>query len=78
MIRLLRILGFMLIASGALLIGTWLVKPLRFVWPWLLSLPLPIRIGLAAAAAGFLLLLGSMIWERLEDRAKEKGLIDEP
>ena len=39
---------------------------------------LPIQIGLAAAAVGFLLLFGSVIWERLEDREKEKGLIDEP
>jgi len=78
MIRLIRILGFLLIAAGAVVVVTWLIKPLRFLWPWLRQLPLPIQIGLAAAAAGFLLLFGSMIWERLEDHEKEKDLFDEP
>ena len=78
MIRLIRIVGFLLIVAGAVSIASWLIKPLRFVWPWLRQLPLAIQIGLGGAALGFLLLLGSMIWERLEDHEKEKGLIDEP
>ena len=78
MIRLIRILGFMLIGGGAISVVTWLIKPLRFLWPWLRQLPLPVQIGLAAATFGFLLLLGSLIWERLEDHEKEKDMIDEP
>ena len=78
MIRLIRIVGFMLIIAGALSVATWLIKPLRKLWPWFLELPLAIQIGLGVAAFGFVLLLGSLIWERLEDREKEKGLIDEP
>jgi hypothetical protein len=78
MIRLLRIVGFMLIAAGAISVATWLIKPLRFIWPWLRQLPVAIQVGLLAAAAGFLLLLGSVIWERLEDHEREKDLIDEP
>ena len=77
MIRLIRILGFLLIVAGVIAFSTWLIKPLRFIWPWLLELPLPVQIGVAIAAFGFLLLLGSIIWERLEDHQKEKDLIDD-
>ena len=77
MIRLIRILGFLLIVAGAVVLLTWLIKPLRFVWPWLQALPWPIKLGLGVAAAGFLVLLGSLIWERLEDRAHDRSLRDE-
>ena len=46
MTQLLRITGFLLIVSGAVVVLTWLIKPLRQIWPWLLQLPLPLRIGL--------------------------------
>jgi hypothetical protein len=68
----------MLIAAGMVSVATWLIKPLRFIWPWLRQLPIAIQIGFAAAAVGFVLLLGSIIWERLEDHEREKDLIDEP
>lgn len=76
MIRLIRIVGFLLIIAGAVVMLTWLIEPLRAIWPWLLKLPLPIRIGVAVAAGGFLLLLGSLVWERLEDRTQERDLRD--
>ena len=78
MIRLIRILGFLLIAGGAISAATWLIKPLRFLWPWLQQLPLAIQIGIGAAIVGFLMLVGSLIWERFEDHDQEKHLIDEP
>lgn len=78
MIRLIRIIGFMFIVAGAISVATWVIKPLRFLWPWLRQLPLAIQVGLAAAVLGLLLLVGSMIWERWEDHRKEKELIDEP
>ncbi len=78
MIRLVRIVGFLLILAGAIVVLTWLIEPLREIWPWLKSLPLPIRIGLCMAAAGFLLLMGSLLWERLEEREHDKKLLDEP
>lgn len=77
MIRLLRILGFLLIVAGIVVLLTWLIEPFRAVWPWLAMLPLPIKIGIAVAAAGFLLLLGSLIWERLEEREHDRSLLDE-
>ena len=78
MIRLIRIFGFLLIAAGGVVLLTWLVKPLRFLWPWLRALPWPIQLGLAAAAAGFLLLLASLIWERFEGREQDRSLRDDP
>ncbi len=77
MIRLIRIVGFLLIATGAVCLLAWLIKPLRFLWPWLRALPWPIQLGLVVAAAGLLLLIGSLIWERLEDREKDRSLLDD-
>ena len=56
----------------------WFVEPLRQLWTWLRMLPGPIQLGLGAAAVGFLLLLASLLWERLEDRDKDRALRDEP
>jgi hypothetical protein len=77
MIRLIRILGFLLIAAGALVLLTWLVEPLRHLWTVLLTLPWPIKLGLGAAAAGLLLIMGSLIWERLESREADRALLDD-
>ena len=77
MIRLIRILGFLLMAAGAVVLLTWLIVPLRFVWPWLRELPWPVQFGLGASAVGLLLLMGSLIWERLEEREKDSRLRDE-
>ena len=77
MIRLIRIVGFLLILAGAVVVLTWLIHPLRQIWPWLAQLPLPIRIGLGAAGAGFVMLLGSLIWERIEEREHDKSLLDD-
>ena len=81
MIKLVRILGWLLMAIGALVILTWLIEPLRAIWPvaydWFRSLPGAIQFGLVIAAVGFLLLFSSLIWERLEDRKREGSLLDD-
>jgi hypothetical protein len=77
MIRLLRILGFLMIVTGAIVLITWLIKPLRMVWPWLMALPLPIKIGIGVAATGFLLLLSTLIWERWSEREHDRSLLDD-
>jgi hypothetical protein len=73
-IRLVRILGYLFVGAGAVVLLTWLIEPLRFLWPWLQRLPLALQVGLAAAVVGLVLLLGSLIWERLEDLEKDKEL----
>jgi len=77
MTRLVRIVGFLLIGAGALVLFVWAIEPLRFVWPWLRGLPWPIQVGLGLAALGILILMGSVIWERYEDRDKDRDLLDE-
>lgn len=77
MIRWIRVTGFLLIAAGCVLLLLWFVEPLRAVWPWLRLLPWPVKVGLAAGAAGLLLLLGSLIAERLEEAASDRDLRDE-
>ena len=74
MIRLVRITGFLLIITGAIVFLTYFIEPLREVWPWLLELPLPIRIGLMLAGIGLLILMGSLIWERWEERELDQSL----
>jgi len=78
LIRLVRILGILLAAAGVLILLLWLIEPLRFVWPWFLELPWPIRLGLGLAALGLVLLIASLLWERFEDRKQDRSLLDEP
>ncbi|MCP4711093.1 MAG: hypothetical protein GY869_20935, partial [Planctomycetes bacterium] len=72
MIRLIRIMGVLMMATGIIILLAWFIKPLQAVWPWLLKLPWPIQVGMVAAAFGFLLLLASLIWERLEERENDR------
>ncbi len=77
MIRLVRLVGFLLIGAGALVLISYLFEPLRVVWIAMLALPWPVKLGLGAAAIGLILILGSMIWERIEDREKDRDLLKE-
>ena len=75
--RLLRTVGFALITFGIALIAIWFIDPLRVVWPWLLTLPLPLRIGAVLAAIGLTVLLISLISERVRERDADRDLRDE-
>ncbi len=81
MTRLVRIIGFLLILIGALVLASYLIEPLQQAWPQLWSafrdFPIPIQIGLTIAAFGFVLLFGSVIWERLEDREHDHDLLND-
>ena len=81
MIQFVRIFGGLLIVLGAIVILTWLIEPLRAVWPVLIdgfqALPIAVQVGLVIATVGFLLLFTSIIWERLEDRKREGSLLDD-
>ena len=76
MIQLLRITGFLLVLFGALIILTWMIEPLRALWPLLLNLPIAVRIGLIAAAIGLLMLIASLIYERWQERGADQKLRD--
>lgn len=76
MIRLLRIVGFLLIAAGLLLAASWFIEPLRQVWPLLLDLPLPIRFGLGIAGIGLLVVFATVVHDSLtaDQRSLEEHL----
>lgn len=77
MTQLLRITGFLLIAIGAVIVLTWFIEPLRELWPFLMRLPLPIRIGTGIAGIGLVVILASLIWERWNEREEDKSLLDD-
>jgi len=70
MIRLLRIVGFLLIIAGTLLAGSWFIEPLRQLWPMLIELPLPIRIGLIVSGIGLLVVFATVVHDRLSSDPK--------
>ncbi len=77
MIRVIRIAGFLLISAGVVVLLTWVIEPLRALWPWLLQLPLPVKIGIVAVVLGLIVLFASLIAERWEDRERDRSLLDE-
>jgi hypothetical protein len=63
--------------GGVVMVLIWAIKPLRILWPWLLQLPLVLRVGLVAGILGLAVLIGSLISERIRDREHEEYLKDE-
>ncbi len=77
MVRLTWIVGWLLMAVGLILILSWLITPLRQLWPLFFALPLPVRGGLVLAAIGLLVLIGSLLWERWGEREQDRSLLDD-
>ncbi len=77
MIRAVRITGFLMIVTGALVIAAWLFEPLRELWPLLRELPWPVQLGLGMAGIGLLVVMGTLIHERMGERELDKSLIDD-
>ncbi len=77
MTRLLRITGFLLIGTGVLILLVWAIRPLRFIWPALLALPPAIQIGMGAAGLGLVVLMASLIAERIGEREADRRLLDD-
>lgn len=70
-----RITGTLMIVLGAVLAASWFVQPLRELWPVLLALPLPIKIGLAVSFIGLLVVFATVVYDRLHagtDSLEEK------
>ena len=53
-------------------------EPLQDVWALLLALPWPLQLGLGIAGFGLLLIFASLLWERFEERDRDRSLRDEP
>lgn len=77
MTRVLRITGFLLIGAGAVVLLFWAIRPLRAIWPAIMALPLPVQIGIGAAALGVIVLMGSLIAERIGDREADRKLLED-
>ncbi|MEM7703952.1 MAG: hypothetical protein AAF358_00275 [Pseudomonadota bacterium] len=77
MIDVFRIMGFLLILSGMLVIVTWMIEPLRALWPLFLALPTPVLIGVTVAVLGLMLLMASLIWERTRDKREEENMLEQ-
>ena len=75
--RAVRITGFAMIVAGIVFILAWFIKPLRFLWPWFRALPLLLQVGLGLAALGLLILMISLIWERISERHQDRDLLDD-
>jgi len=77
MTGLLRITGFLLILAGAVIVLTWFIEPLRKIWPYLLQMPLPLRIGFSVAGVGLIVIMATLIWERWNEREDDRDLLDD-
>ena len=74
---LLRNIGFGLMVGGVVLVLIWAIEPFRTVWPWLLQLPILIRIGVVAGILGLAILMVTLISERVRNRDADRDLRDE-
>lgn len=69
-----RMLGLAGILLGVLLIVTYAISPLRWLWWWFRHMPWPLQIGLGAAALGLCILMVSLLVERARDRSYDSDL----
>ncbi len=76
MIRFIRVLGYLFSAVGVLALLFWMIPGLRAIWPFLLELPVPVQIGLGTLLLGFLLVMASLIAERIEESGADEALRD--
>lgn len=74
MVRAIRIAGVAFMACGVLLVITYTISPLRFLWRWFQWMDLPLQIGIAVAGIGLVILLTTMLFERLALRSYDKEL----
>ena len=65
-----KIGGFLLVVGLGILVGWGLYWFFRLAF---LSLPLPVKIAIAAIAVGLIILLASLGWERYRASKEEKG-----
>ena len=72
-----RLFAFALLATAAVIFITYMIPPLRAIWPFFRTLPGAIQIGVGAAFVGFVLLIVSLIMERIGEKGYNKSLRDE-
>ena len=72
--RHLRIVGLVMIGLGALILATYVLKPLNLVWAWFRAMPVPLQVGIAVAGIGLFVLMISLVAEKRRDDRSEGDL----
>ncbi len=72
-----RHVGYALIATGLLIVLSYLITPFRAIWPYFRSLPGPVQFAIAALFFGFLLIMTSLFAERTRERDYDRSLHDD-
>jgi len=71
-----RVIGVLMIALGVLIPVAYVIKPLRLLFDFFMSLAGPLQVAFSLAAVGLILLISSLISERISDRNAEGSLKD--
>lgn len=74
MVRAIRIVAVAFMIIGLLLVVTYTIEPLRFVWAWFRRMAVPLQIGFGVAGIGLVILLTTMLFERIALRSYDKEL----
>ena len=72
-----RLFAFALLGTAAIIFITYMIPPLRAIWPYFKTLPDAIQFGLGAAFFGFALLIISLIMERFGEKDYNDSLRDD-
>ena len=78
MIKLFRWMGYLLIAGGCITLVTVVLPSLHKMYLFIRGFSIPVQIGLVAAVLGLLILMASLIWERIQERPIDRSLRDDP
>jgi len=72
-----RLFAFALLGTAAVIFLTYMIPPLRAIWPYFRTLPGAIQFGIGAAFFGFALLIVSLIMERVSEHDYNEKLRDD-
>lgn len=76
MTRQIRLLGVTFLVLGSLLFLIYLIPPFRGLWPLFRQLPGEIQLGIGSLLIGGILVLVSLILERIQERDYNRSLQD--
>ncbi|MCZ6705992.1 MAG: hypothetical protein O6942_08845 [Bacteroidetes bacterium] len=72
-----RILAYALLGTAAVIFVSYVIPPLRAIWPFFTTLPGAMQLGIGAGFFGFVLLIVSLIIERIEESDYNQSLRDD-
>lgn len=72
-----RILAYALLGTAAVIFVSYVIPPLRAIWPFFETLPGAMQIGIGAGFFGLAFLIVSLVVERIEEGDYTKSLRDD-